>query len=277
MKSNLIKRAVTGALFVIVLVGAILYSPITFIGLFAFISAYTTYELTGLLNQSGRANVNQLITSLGSLCLFIAFAGYSYLNIPIYVFTPYLIIVLYLFVSELYKGDKLAIENLGFMALSHIYIGLFFALMNLLVFVYTENGIEYHPIKILALFIFIWASDSGAYCVGSMIGKRKLFPRISPNKSWEGSIGGAIVAIIASLIIAYYNPILSYGQWVGFALVVTVFGTWGDLIESLIKRQLNIKDSGNILPGHGGFLDRFDSTLIAVPAVVVYLYILSLI
>ena len=149
--------------------------------------------------------------------------------------------------------------------------------MSLLAFKTSSSVIVYEPIKVLALFIFIWASDSGAYCVGSLIGKNKLFPRISPNKSWEGSIGGAVVSIISALIIAHYYPIYSYIEWVGFAIVATVFGTWGDLIESLIKRQLNIKDSGNILPGHGGFLDRFDSTIMAVPAVVLYLYCIALI
>ncbi len=98
----------------------------------------------------------------------------------------------------------------------------------------------------------------------------------SPNKSWEGSIGGGISTLIAAAIIASISPILSYAEWMGFGLVVAVFGTWGDLIESRFKRQLKIKDSGNILPGHGGFLDRFDSTLIAIPAVVFYIYLIKM-
>lgn len=119
----------------------------------------------------------------------------------------------------------------------------------------------------------MWASDTGAYCVGSLIGKHPLFKRISPNKSWEGSVGGAVLAIGISMIFAHYDTSLySTLQWAGMALVV-VFGTWGDLVESLMKRQLGIKDSGNILPGHGGMLDRFDSSLIAIPAVALYLAI----
>lgn len=120
----------------------------------------------------------------------------------------------------------------------------------------------------------MWASDTGAYCVGSLIGKHPLFKRISPNKSWEGSVGGAVLAIGISMIFAHYDTSLySTLQWAGMALVVVVFGTWGDLVESLMKRQLGIKDSGNILPGHGGMLDRFDSSLIAIPAVALYLAI----
>ncbi|MBQ4461449.1 MAG: phosphatidate cytidylyltransferase [Bacteroidaceae bacterium] len=123
------------------------------------------------------------------------------------------------------------------------------------------------------MFVFLWASDTGAYCVGSLIGKHPLFKRISPNKSWEGSVGGTVLAIGISMIFAHYDTSLySTLQWAGMALVV-VFGTWGDLVESLMKRQLGIKDSGNILPGHGGMLDRFDSSLIAITAVALYLAI----
>ena len=114
-----------------------------------------------------------------------------------------------------------------------------------------------------------------AYCVGSLIGKHRLFERISPKKSWEGSIGGGVVAIGASFILAHYFTIMSMWEWAGLALVVVIFGTWGDLTESLLKRQLHVKDSGTILPGHGGMLDRFDSALMAIPAAVFYLYALT--
>ena len=139
----------------------------------------------------------------------------------------------------------------------------------------------------LSVFIFLWINDTGAYCAGSLFGKHKLFPRISPAKSWEGSIGGAIFVLIAAGVIFYIEQqghadsdtpshSLSLLQWLGLGLVVVVFGTLGDLVESLLKRTLNIKDSGNILPGHGGMLDRFDSSLMAIPAAVVYIYTLTL-
>jgi phosphatidate cytidylyltransferase len=115
-----------------------------------------------------------------------------------------------------------------------------------------------------------------------LFGKRRLFPRISPKKSWEGSVGGAFVAIAASQIVASFSPFMSGESdmtnrlaWGGLALIVVVFGTWGDLVESLLKRKIGIKDSGNILPGHGGMLDRFDSSLMAIPAAVVYIYTIN--
>ena len=121
-------------------------------------------------------------------------------------------------------------------------------------------------------------SGSGAYCVGSLLGRHKLFPRISPGKSWEGSIGGAVFVVAAAWAISYFldDTMLTLPQWIGLGLVVVIFGTWGDLVESLFKRTLGIKDSGSILPGHGGMLDRFDSSLLAIPAAVVYLYTLSM-
>ena len=136
----------------------------------------------------------------------------------------------------------------------------------------------------LSIFIFLWTNDTGAYCSGSLFGKHKLFPRVSPGKSWEGSIGGGILVLAVAALIGYIEnstdgltPVaLSIPAWMGLGLVVVVFGTWGDLVESLFKRTLGIKDSGNILPGHGGMLDRFDSSLMAMPAAVVYLYTLTL-
>ena len=127
-------------------------------------------------------------------------------------------------------------------------------------------------------------NDTGAYCTGSLLGRHKLFPRVSPGKTWEGSIGGALLVVAVALAIWHFTTLygvndlgLSAAEWAGMGLVVVVFGTWGDLVESLFKRTLGVKDSGNILPGHGGMLDRFDSSLLAVPAVVVYLYTLTLV
>ena len=143
----------------------------------------------------------------------------------------------------------------------------------------ATNQLAFVTICNLSLFIFIWCSDTGAYLIGSAIGKHRLFPSISPKKSWEGSIGGACVAIIASQVIATFSKDLNADSeivnrllWAGFAVVVVIFGTWGDLVESRLKRKLGVKDSGNILPGHGGWLDRFDSALMAIPAALIYLY-----
>ena len=140
----------------------------------------------------------------------------------------------------------------------------------------TASIAQYNAILPLSIFIFNWVNDTGAYCTGMLFGKHKLFERISPKKSWEGSIGGSVFCIISSFILAHFFPFMSTEVWIGLALTVVIFGTWGDLTESLLKRRLGIKDSGNILPGHGGMLDRFDSAILAIPAAVVYLYVASL-
>jgi phosphatidate cytidylyltransferase len=169
--------------------------------------------------------------------------------------------------------------------LSQMYIAIPFSLLNVLAFTATPDGrVMFNTILPLSVFVFLWMNDTGAYCVGSLLGRHKLFPRISPGKSWEGSVGGAIVVLLVAWAIHYFlldpdhtgKAMLSLIEWLGLGLVVVIFGTWGDLVESLFKRTLGIKDSGNILPGHGGMLDRFDSSLLAIPAAVVYLYTLTL-
>jgi phosphatidate cytidylyltransferase len=161
-----------------------------------------------------------------------------------------------------------------------MYIALPFSLINVLAFNATSEGfVAFNTLLPLSIFVFLWVNDSGAYCVGSLIGRHKLFPRISPGKSWEGSIGGAVFVLAAAYAISYFldtDQMLAMPVWLGLGLVVVIFGTWGDLVESLFKRTLGIKDSGNILPGHGGMLDRFDSSLLAIPAAVIYLYTVSL-
>lgn len=163
--------------------------------------------------------------------------------------------------------------------MSQVYIALSFSMLNVLAYhsigSEAHYNIQYNPILPLSIFIFTWINDTGAYCTGMLFGKHRLFERISPKKSWEGSIGGGAFSIIAAIIMAHFFPFMTLGVWIGLALTIVIFGTWGDLTESLLKRTLGIKDSGNILPGHGGMLDRFDSTLMAVPAAVVYLYVIS--
>lgn len=279
MKNNFIQRAITGILFVIVLVGCILYNPLSFGILFALICALSVHEFAQLVNNSGEVSVNKTITSLGGAYLFLALMSYcTQQSSGSRVFLPYLALLLYLMIAELYLKKKNPIGNWAFSMLSQLYVALPFALLNVLAFHNSPetSSVSYNPILPLSIFVFIWLSDTGAYCVGSLIGKHRLFERISPKKSWEGSIGGAFFSIASSFVFAHFFPFMSAGQWAGLALTVVIFGTWGDLTESLMKRQLGIKDSGNILPGHGGMLDRFDSALMAIPAAVVYLYVLTM-
>ena len=273
MKSNFVQRTITGILFVVILVGCILLTPISFGILFALISALSVYEFGQLMDKSKQVAINKKITSLAGAYLFLAVMAFCTGATDAQVFLPYLLLLLYLMITELYLKKENPLENWAFTMLSQLYIALPFALLNILAFHndVASSSVSYNPVLPLSVFVFIWLSDTGAYCVGSLIGKHRLFERISPKKSWEGSIGGGVFSIASSLVFAHYFPFLHLAEWMGLAFTVVVFGTWGDLTESLMKRQLGIKDSGNILPGHGGMLDRFDSALMAIPAAVIYL------
>lgn len=279
MKSNFLQRAITGVIFVAVLVGCILGGPISFTILFALISALTINEFGNIVNRMEHTHMNKPISILAGLFLFLCFGYIGVVPGANEIFIPYLFLILYLFISELYKKQSNPLNNWAYAMMSQIYIALSFALLNVLAYhsSATESVSQYNPILPLSIFIFNWVNDTGAYCTGMLFGKHRLFERISPKKSWEGSIGGAVFSIIAAIVLAHFFTFLSTGVWIGLGLTVVVFGTWGDLTESLMKRTLGIKDSGNILPGHGGMLDRFDSTLMAVPAAVVYLYLVGLI
>ncbi len=278
MKSNFVQRTITGVLFVVVLVGGILLSPISFGVLFALITVLAVREFGHLVNNSGQVEINRNITGLAGAYLFLALMAFCSQVTDARVFLPYLLLLLYLMITELYLKKKNPLGNWAFTMLSQLYVALPFALLSVLAFHNdpTASSVSYNPVLPLSVFIFLWLSDTGAYCVGSLWGKHRLFERISPKKSWEGSIGGGVFAVAASWLLACFFPFLNGWEWTGLALTVVVFGTWGDLTESLMKRQLGIKDSGNILPGHGGILDRFDSALMAIPAAVVYLYALTL-
>lgn len=279
---NFIIRTITGIIFVAAVVASFL-RPEAMVLLFSIVTGLTIWEFTGLVNERSGVTVNRFICTVAGVYFFFAM---TYFCSDIYsgtaksvVFIPYLVTVIYLLVAELYAKQTDPINNWAYTMLSQMYIALPFSLLNVLAFTSTPNGeVAFNMLLPLSVFVFLWVNDSGAYCFGSLLGRHKLFPRISPGKSWEGSIGGALVVLAVAYAISYYvdNGLLTMLQWLGLGLVVVVFGTWGDLVESLFKRTLGIKDSGNILPGHGGMLDRFDSSLLAIPAAVVYLYTLSL-
>ncbi len=279
---NLITRTITGVLFVAIMVTCFM-RPIGMVLVFALITALTTWEYTGLVNENRDASVNRLISTVAATYFFLAVAGVNSGFIATNgVFVPYLLTIVYLFVSELYAKAKDPIANWAYTMLGQMYIALPLSMINVLAFRQAGNDTYFYYLLPLSVFFFLWTNDTGAYCAGSLLGKHKLFPRISPAKSWEGSIGGGIFVLIVAGLIGYLEsqsaaPVnLTIPQWLGLGLVVVVFGTWGDLVESLFKRTLGIKDSGKILPGHGGMLDRFDSSLMAIPASVIYLYSLTL-
>ena len=280
--NNFIVRTITSVFFVAAIVTSFL-NPQAMTLLFAIVTGMTVWEFAGLVNDRPGITVNRFITTVAGVYLFLAMAGYNSGLTPASVFVPYLVSIVYLMVAELYLKAEDPIHDWAYTMLSQLYIALPLSLLNVLA--YRSNGydIQYSYLAPLAVFVFLWMNDAGAYCVGSLLGRHKLFPRISPGKSWEGSVGGGVLVCVVAALVWYYteqygvNDLgLSAVEWMGLGLVVVVFGTWGDLIESLFKRTIGIKDSGNILPGHGGMLDRFDSTLMAVPASVVYLYTLTL-
>lgn len=284
MKNNFIQRAITGIIFVGVLIGCILGGPISFSLLFALITALTIHEFGVIISKQPDVEINKPICMLAGVFLFFGFAYLGVMPGQTEILIPYLFLIIYLLVSELYLKKKNPLNNWAYAMMSQIYIALSFAMLNVLAYHSIGNEgelsnyqVQYNPILPLSIFIFTWINDTGAYCTGMLFGKHRLFERISPKKSWEGSIGGGVFSIIAAIVMAHYFPFMPISIWIGLALTVVIFGTLGDLTESLLKRTIGIKDSGNILPGHGGMLDRFDSTLMAVPAAVVYLYIISFI
>ena len=274
---NMTIRAITGTIFVAAVVTCFL-RPEAMMFLFALVTALSVWEFTGLVNNSGDVRVNRFICTVAGVYLFLAFAGFCSGITPAAVFIPYLLTVVYLFISELYTKAPNPINNWAYTMLSQMYIALPFSMINIVAFHSTDDAHVYDYLLPLSIFIFLWTNDTGAYISGSLLGRHKLFPRVSPGKSWEGSIGGGLLVLAVAALVGYLanssegGHTLSIPAWMGLGLVVVFFGTWGDLVESLFKRTLGIKDSGNILPGHGGMLDRFDSSLMAFPAAVVYLY-----
>ena len=280
--NNFVARTITGILFVATIVVCFL-NPTAMIFLFALVTGLTVWEFTGLVNDRLGVTVNRFISTVAGVYFFLAMAGTCSGFTSSTVFIPYLITIVYLLIAELYAKQEDPIHDWAYTMMSQMYVVLPFSLLNMLAFRAAPEGIMYIYTLPLSVFVFLWVNDTGAYCCGSLFGKHKLFPRISPGKSWEGSIGGGVFVLAAAALVWYLtdsydmNPTgMSMWEWMGLGLVVVVFGTWGDLVESLFKRTLGIKDSGNILPGHGGMLDRFDSSLLAIPAAVVYLFSITL-
>jgi phosphatidate cytidylyltransferase len=284
--NNFIVRTITGVLFVAAVIVCFL-RPMSMMFFFALVTGMSIWEFTGLVNQREHITVNRFICTAAGVFFFIAVAGFCGELTPSSVFIPYLLTVVYLFCAGLFTRNADPVNDWAYSMMSQMYIALPLSCLNILAFRYGADGVEYNFLLPLSIFVFLWMNDTGAYCTGSLLGRHKLFPRVSPGKSWEGSIGGAIIVVLVAVLMSWVDEShllapfgagetgLTFAQWIGLGLVVVVFGTLGDLVESLFKRTLGIKDSGNILPGHGGMLDRFDSSLMAIPASVIYIYTLT--
>lgn len=265
---NLIQRAITGILFVGAIVGSILLGKTVFAILFFIVTALTLWEFYTLVDNGDKASINKPLATISGLSLYCSAwlwnfsSGYALIAMAIYLMLCFGIVI-----NELYAQKGNPLHNWAYFFLGQIYVVVPFSMLNLL-----NNAFSWE--FLLALFILIWTYDSGAYVFGVTLGKHRLFKRISPKKSWEGAIGGFLAACVAALIFAYFSSSLPVIGWIGLATLVVIFGTFGDLVESLLKRTFNIKDSGHILPGHGGMLDRFDSLLFATPVILIYLALL---
>lgn len=271
---KLIVRTLTGAAFVAALIGSMLYSNSTFGAMFMLITLLSVNEFCGLIEQFKETTFNRWLAIAGGGFLYIAsfFAFHFEIGNVLTLFVPYMAIVAYTFIGQLYNKSGRTMDNLAYFTLSQVYAALPFALLNMLAV--GENGYSY--LLPMAIFIFIWSNDTGAFCFGCMLGRHKMFERVSPKKTWEGFAGGAFTAVVAGVVMSHFFDIMNIYQWAGMSLTVVATATLGDLIESNMKREMKIKDSGNMLPGHGGILDRFDSTLLAIPGVIIYLNLIGI-
>ena len=266
------KRALSGLVFVSVLIFSILFSKITFISLFFVLMIFCLYEFQKMIGLK-----SVFAYTIGTL-LFIFGNILNVEDIPSKIIFEYVGVALFLtifisFASILFAKKEEVISHLGKIFLSIIYIVVPFTLMVQIPFLNTKYS--YVNTTILGVFILIWTNDTFAYLIGKNFGKHKLLERISPNKTIEGFIGGMIFTFTASFILANQFTTLTLVQWIVIAGIVSIFGVLGDLIESMFKRQAGVKDSSNFIPGHGGFLDRFDSVIFAAPFIFIYLQLVQ--
>ena len=273
-------RAITGFFFVIVMVGSNLLGHYVFGGFYLLLSLFCLYEFYGLIKQ-GTAHPNVAMGLLNGALLYVAFALITYANTfalsSLHDELGYKLLFLApvtiggIFIVELFRKHKHPFNNIAFTILGIILTVVPFIFFHALA--YLHGGFNAHiP---LAFLIMLWGNDTGAYLSGMAFGRHKLFERHSPKKTWEGFIGGVLISAGVALIISHFYTDLDWYQWVIMAVIIGTVGTMGDLVESMFKRSINVKDSGGILPGHGGLLDRFDGLFLAVPVVYAFLYFIS--
>ncbi len=266
---NLVQRTVSGIVYLIIIIGSLLLGKYFFGALFLLITVLTVAEFYDLAENAGNKPVRIPGLLAAAVIFIVSFlvashvAGFRTLSIEV-------IFPVLLFMVVLYSRKSDPVKDLSATFLGIIYVVLPFSLLNYLVFPASNNYFYTHRI-ILGILSLVWINDTGAYLSGTLTGRHKLFPSISPKKSWEGLIGGTVLTILPAFWLDDLMGILSRTDWIILAVIVSVFGVYGDLTESLIKRNGGMKDSGAIMPGHGGMLDRFDSILFVVPVSFIYL------
>ncbi|MCX2740450.1 phosphatidate cytidylyltransferase [Pontibacter anaerobius] len=266
--SNLNQRIIVGVLGAAVFIGGIWFSEWTYFLLFlglTLLGVSEFYTLVGVQGIRPNRPLGLLLSSVFFASMFLVQkelvpAELLYLSLPL---------LFLVFIAEMYRKKPQPFTNIAFTLTGVAYVAGPFGLLHLLGFL--NDGYSWQPI--LGLMLLIWAADTGAYIFGKSFGKHKLFERISPGKTWEGWAGGALLTVLVGYGLSYLFADLEVYQWVGVAVIVAIFGVLGDLSESMLKRSLGVKDSGTLLPGHGGLLDRFDSLLMVIPFIVAFLKI----
>ncbi len=270
---NIITRGVTGVIYILILLYGILYNKYSFIIVFGLILVLALNEFFRLIEQKTPHLISKLFNIVSGIIIFLS--AYLFLEDKSIIALPLsaLLYLLSLLVSAIFINRKDIFNTIIYSAFGQLYITLPFCLLLLISYEYKMANTIYHYAFVLAIFVFIWVNDTFAYTTGITLGKHKLLERISPKKTIEGFLGGIIFTMLAGVAFSFLFTEYNIYFWVGFALIASLFATLGDLFESLIKRTYNVKDSGQLIPGHGGILDRIDSLLFVIPAIYVYLII----
>jgi len=273
--NNLVERTLTSIIFVIVLLGSIIQSEFASSILFFVIILLCQREFYNFFKPT-EIKPQKMVGIIGGLSFFIISLLASQARLESETLFSIIPLIFTIFIIELYRNRPQPIPNIAFTILGIIYIAVPITLLHDLAYYKDYSfGREYNYDILIGYFFVLWANDTGAYLIGRKWGKHKLFPRISPKKTWEGSIGGVVLGLAVGYLNSIIFPEFNLAVWLGIAAIVVVFGSLGDLVESLFKRSLDIKDSGKLLPGHGGVLDRFDGIFISAPMVYAFLRILE--
>lgn len=266
---NFITRTLSGAVYVALIIASILVSKYTFAAFFALLLVIAMHELDTLVRKESQAHIIvRIIDYFTGLAIFASTFAVCNLDIdPTIAAVTVIPCILVRFVAGLYLKEQSPIISWAYSIFNIIYVAAPLAILSV---IYSLN-----PYITLIVFALIWINDTGAFLVGCTTGKHKMFPRISPKKSWEGFAGGFVLCIIACVVADIICESDEPVQWILLGAIASIFATWGDLVESLIKRTVGVKDSGKIMPGHGGILDRIDSLLMVAPALLAYLLLIK--
>ncbi|NTV83740.1 MAG: phosphatidate cytidylyltransferase [Bacteroidales bacterium] len=271
---NLYTRTITGIIFVALIIGSLILHPLAFVAVIFILMIAALMEFFHLANNNEVHPQKMVGFAAGSIIYIIpAFIALEMISAIYLAFLPLLII--FIFVAEIFRNKPNSLQNLAFSIFPIAYISI---PLSMLIFLMSPlvTGNQPHWHIAFSFFIILWSHDTFAYLTGMALGKHKLFEKISPKKTWEGTIGGTIFGLIAAFVLSLFFKELNTWQWLAGAMIITITGTLGDLSESLLKRKFNVKDSGNFFPGHGGVLDRFDAVLFSAPALFCYLILLNL-